>query len=81
MLLDQVNKISALALKNILHERKIDGPYTPESVEMFSFIEKNTREHEIIIFNKPRVMGLFSHRPYVMDWNSARSGYLVSASS
>ena len=32
MLLDQVNKISAVALKNILYERKIDGPYTPESV-------------------------------------------------
>jgi hypothetical protein len=81
MLLDQVHKISAVALKNILHERKIDGPYTPKSVEMFSFIEKNTREHEIIIFNKPRVIGLFSHRPSVMEWNRARSGYLVSTGS
>lgn len=40
----------------------IDGPYKPESKEMFSFITKHVSSEEKIIFFKPRVMNYFTNK-------------------
>lgn len=40
----------------------IEGPYTVESKKMFNYISKNTSEGDIIIFEKSRVMTLYTNR-------------------
>ncbi len=44
------------------HSNVIEGPYTPESIEMFNYISTNTSAKDIIIFRKPRVMTLYTNR-------------------
>ncbi|HKL39650.1 MAG TPA: glycosyltransferase family 39 protein, partial [Cryomorphaceae bacterium] len=38
------------------------GPQTEHSKEIFQFIRKNSAEDDIIVFNKPRVLGLYAQR-------------------
>jgi hypothetical protein len=39
-----------------------EGPYSPESIELFDYIRKNTKEDEAIIFFKPRALHLYTGR-------------------
>lgn len=64
MLLSLVNT-THLAYKNIMFNKSgqvIDGPYTPDSIELFNYIKKNTNPDSSIIFHKPRVMWLYTGR-------------------
>ena len=40
----------------------IQGPYSEDSVELFQYIQKNTKEDSIVLFFKPRVMTLYTGR-------------------
>jgi hypothetical protein len=63
MLISLVN-ISHATYKNIVFNRTevVDGPYSPDSIEMFNYIKENTEENDAIIFHKPRVMSLYTDR-------------------
>jgi len=51
------------AYKNMRYGRQTaEGPFTPESEEMFKFIKENTGREEVMVFFKPRVMGLLTDR-------------------
>lgn len=54
------------AFRNLQQDRKMTfGPYTQSSMEMFSFIEKQTDPKSTIIFFKPRVMRMITGRKSV----------------
>jgi hypothetical protein len=38
------------------------GPQTTQAVELFQYIRQSTGPDEIVVFNKPRVLGLYSQR-------------------
>lgn len=40
----------------------VEGPYSPDSIELFSYVKKNTTEDDTIIFLKPRALHLFTGR-------------------
>ena len=53
--------------KNLTQQRQEkEGPYLSTSKELFSFISYNTKNDNIIVFFKPRVMRLFTNRQSVM---------------
>ena len=56
--------ISHETYKNIIFNRSevIDGPYSPDSIELFNYIEKNTKPDDAIIFHKPRALSLYTGR-------------------
>jgi hypothetical protein len=71
-----------IAYANFDNKNIIDGPFTEESHEMFNFILFHTKESDIIIFFKPRVLRLLTGRPSIMQSDfsqiSEKSGdYLV----
>ncbi len=37
------------------------GPQTPEAKELFSFIQNNLAEDDIVVFSKPRALGYYTH--------------------
>ena len=43
-----------------------EGPFTPLSEELFSYIKNNTEATDVIIFWKPRVMHLLTQRNAIM---------------
>ncbi|RJQ56224.1 MAG: hypothetical protein C4526_02205 [Nitrospiraceae bacterium] len=59
------------AYKSIIFNKSgqvVDGPYSPDSVEMFNYIKKNTNKDDAIIFHKPRAMTLYTDRKsFAMD--------------
>jgi hypothetical protein len=58
-----VFRTSADALSNMKKERvKLNGPYSPNSQQMLSFIKASTPPEAVIIFREPRVMGMFTQR-------------------
>ena len=62
--------ITHATYKNIVFNRTevIDGPYAPDSKEMFNWIKENTEKDDAIIFFKPRVMSLYTERKsFVMN--------------
>ncbi len=64
MLLSLVNTAHT-AYKNIMFNKSgqvIDGPYSPDSIELFNYIKANTSKDASIIFHKPRVMILYTGR-------------------
>jgi len=46
------------------------GPTSKEAQECFSFIKKNTNENDVIVFHKPRVLGLYTHRKSFSNWHT-----------
>jgi hypothetical protein len=56
--------ISHASYQNITFNKTnvIEGPYTPDSIGLFNFIKTNTKENDAIIFNKPRVVSLYTNR-------------------
>jgi hypothetical protein len=68
------------AYHNLQQDRKMtSGPYTQSSMEMFSFIEKQTDPKSTIVFFKPRVMRMITGRKSVRltDVNGfSRADYL-----
>ncbi len=56
--------ISHATYKNIVFNRTevINGPYSPDSIEMLNYIKENTKEDDAIIFHKPRAMFLYADR-------------------
>lgn len=66
---------------NIYKDNKIvQGPYELESIEMFNYIKKNTKETDKIAFFKPRVMLLYSDRNSVIvdyTYKINKANYLV----
>ncbi len=44
----------------------INGPYTRTSTEMFDYIRSSTSHDDVIIFQKPRVMALYTDRRSVL---------------
>ncbi len=43
-------------------EKIIDGPETPKALEFFDYIKKNTSSTDLIVFDKPRALSLYTHR-------------------
>ncbi|MHB1529458.1 MAG: glycosyltransferase family 39 protein [Acidiferrobacteraceae bacterium] len=39
-----------------------DGPYSPASLELFSFVKEHTKPNSIFIFRKPRILALYTER-------------------
>lgn len=56
-----------LTYSNLTNEEIIKGPFTEESLEMFQFIKDNAEKESIIIFFKPRILGLLTGRNSVMN--------------
>jgi hypothetical protein len=56
--------ISHETYKTIIFNRTevIDGPYTPDSIELFNYIKENTKKDDAIIFHKPRALSLYTGR-------------------
>jgi hypothetical protein len=57
--------MSHTAYKSIVFSKNggiIDGPYTPDSVELLNYIKKNTNKDDAIIFHKPRALMLYTDR-------------------
>jgi hypothetical protein len=70
LMLVSLADITHATYKNMVFNRTevIDGPYAPESQEMFNFIKSNTDKDDAIIFFKPRVMSLYANRKsFVMN--------------
>lgn len=70
------------AYPNFKNKRMIDGPFLPESAEMFSYVINNTNINDSIIFFKPRVLTLLTNRRSyaTSDFSHIRNGkgdYLV----
>jgi hypothetical protein len=40
----------------------LNGPYSPDSIELFNYIKKHTGKDDAIIFHKPRAMTLYTDR-------------------
>lgn len=53
-----------------------DGPFTPESLDMFNYVKVNSLESDIIVFRKPRLMYLMTGRPSVRYDNEESFKYL-----
>ena len=51
---------------NIRHDWKLEGPFDLLSKEMFQFINNETQENDVIIFFKPRVLNMITHRKALM---------------
>lgn len=64
LMLVSLANISHATYKNIVFNRTevMDGPYSPDSIEMFNYIKENTEKDDAIIFFKPRVMSLYTDR-------------------
>lgn len=41
---------------------RADGPYSPESMELFAFVRTNTAPDDVFIFFKPRALALYTGR-------------------
>jgi hypothetical protein len=57
--------MSHTAYKSIIFNKSgqvVDGPYSPDSIEMLNYIKKNTNKDNVIIFHKPRAMTLYTDR-------------------
>ena len=56
--------ISHETYKNIIFNRTevIDGPYRPDSIQLFNYIKENTNKDDALIFHKPRAMILYTDR-------------------
>jgi hypothetical protein len=53
------------AYKSIIFNKSgqvLNGPYSPDSIELFNYIKKNTDKDDAIIFHKPRAMTLYTDR-------------------
>lgn len=63
-----------LDFKKINFDSKIttSGAYTKEAKEMWAFIDKNTPKNAVILFHKPRVLYLNTHRISFASNNIAR---------
>jgi hypothetical protein len=63
--------VSHNAYKSIIFNKTggvIDGPYSPDSIEMFNYIKEHTGTDDAIIFHKPRAMILYTDRKsFAMD--------------
>ncbi len=57
------------ALSSTLREQHqtLQGPQSPESVEVFNRVRKNTPETALIAFKKPRVLALYTNRPSIAN--------------
>ncbi len=64
LMLVSLARVSFLTYKNIIFNKTevIEGPYSPDSIEMFNYIKENTNEDDAIIFYKPRAMFLYTDR-------------------
>ena len=51
------------AIRNITADRiELEGPYSPNSIEMFDYIQNNTNSDSVIVFFRPRAMRYISGR-------------------
>ncbi len=65
---------------NLQSGREINGPFDPNSAQMFEFIREKTPRDSIVIFFKPRAMRLLTDRDSFMTENCAdltKGDYLV----
>jgi hypothetical protein len=65
-----------------MKENIVPGPFQKDSVELFNYISLNTNKDSIIIFNKPRVMTLYTNRKSARITNfdkikKSGAGYIV----
>ena len=65
-----------------MKENIVPGPFQKDSVELFNYISLNTNKDSIIIFNKPRVMTLYTNRKSARITNFGKikesgAGYIV----
>jgi hypothetical protein len=51
-----------LGWENVRNDRQQSGPYDPISQEVFSFVHANTRQEDVVVFEKPRVMRMLTGR-------------------
>jgi len=56
--------VSHTTYKNIIFNKTevIEGPYSPDSIELFNYINEHTKKDDSIIFHKPRAMVLYTDR-------------------
>ena len=55
------------AVRNIVNHRAYEaGPYSKSARDVFSFIEMQTADEDVIVFWKPRVLRLFTGRQSIM---------------
>lgn len=67
---------SFAAYKNMWGGRKTaEGPFTPESAEMFKFIRENTDKEKVMVFFKPRVLMLLAERDAFMSRELSNIAY------
>lgn len=46
----------------LTNKQAIEGPYSKEAIEVFSFIKQNTSDNSKILFAKPRALAYFTGR-------------------
>lgn len=64
---------SFFAYRNMSNGRHMaEGPFTPESAEMFRFINENAGREKVMVFFKPRAMTLLSGRNAFMTKDMSR---------
>jgi hypothetical protein len=65
---------------NLKNNRAINGPFDPNSREVYQYIQENTPNDSVIVFFKPRVMRLMTNRDSIMSTDCdhiLKGNYLV----
>jgi hypothetical protein len=61
-------------IRNLQNGRPTGEIYAPSSMEMFNYISQNSRQDDVIVFFKPRVMRLMTHRRTIVANRCAELG-------
>jgi hypothetical protein len=54
------------AILNVENDRRLEGPFDVESREMFDFVSNSTRELDVIVFFRPRIMTFTTERKAIL---------------
>jgi 4-amino-4-deoxy-L-arabinose transferase-like glycosyltransferase len=60
-------KSTTNAYVNLQHDRAINGPFDPFSVEVYHYIKEETPPDSVVVFFKPRVMVMMTDHPTIMS--------------
>src|SRR5687768_12558252 len=60
------------AYMNLQNNRQINGPFDPQSTEVYSYIKEKTPPDSVVVFFKPRVMVMMTEHPTIMSTECER---------
>lgn len=64
----------------LLKQPNIDSPYQEQDIECFDYLKKNISPDDLILFNKPRALSLYTQRKaMVLSWQVPFDKNLVTA--